>query len=151
MSRQSTSPRSVLVSLLTLVGLAALFALSPASSALTFALVPSAAAPTFSTGELFLMESLWYELRSLTTFNQGLAGGASSSTLFNPGADIDLTTSTDFEDLAGPAADVLEFGDQDRALLADSMSSTIFFSGVLGGAMGLTTHMILSSDFWRFI
>lgn len=115
-------------------------------------LASNAAVPSFSLGDLFLIENLWYEIRGLVSCNQGLGVDSSSpSALFNPGADVDFTTTTDFEDLAGPAADVLEFGDQDRALLADSMSSTIFFNGVLGGLVGLTTHMILSSDFWRFI
>lgn len=70
--------------------------------------------------------------------------------LFNPGADIDLTTTTDFEDLAGPAADVLEFGDQDRALLADSLtSSTLFLNGFVGAGVGVAAYAILSSDLVR--
>lgn len=63
---------------------------------------------------------------------------------FHPGADVDLTTTTDFEDLAGPAADVLEFSDQDRALLADATSATLLCGGV-GGGLGLAAAALLSS------
>lgn len=69
-----------------------------------------------------------YELSALLEASQGLLGngGLGGGALFNPGADIDFTTTTDFEDLAAPAADVMEFTDQDRALVADSILGVIF-------------------------
>ena len=75
----------------------------------------------------FHVEDYAYEFASALDATQGLASSPTQGwALFNPGADVDLTTTTDFEDLAGPAADVLEFGDQDRALLSDSVSSAVF-------------------------
>jgi hypothetical protein len=75
----------------------------------------------------FHFEDYSYEFTSALDATQGLASSRTQGyVLFNPGADVDLTTTTDFEDLAGPAADILEFGDQDRALLSDSMSSVVF-------------------------
>jgi hypothetical protein len=75
----------------------------------------------------FHFEDYAYEFTSALDATQGLAASHTQGyVLFNPGADVDLTTTTDFEDLAGPAADILEFGDQDRALLSDSMSSVVF-------------------------
>ena len=75
----------------------------------------------------FYFEDYTYEFVSALDATQGLSASHTQSyALFNPGADVDLTTTTDFEDLAGPAADILEFGDQDRALLSDSMSSVVF-------------------------
>lgn len=94
-----------------------------------------------------------YELLGLVQTAQGLpCRGTTAWALLNPGADVDLTTTTDFEDLAGPAADVLEFGDQDRALLADSLTATtIFWNGVAGATLGVLLYAILSSDLIRLL
>jgi len=77
---------------------------------------------------LFDTTAALYELSALLEASQGLLGNGElrGSALFNPGADIDFTTTTDFEDLAAPAADVMEFTDQDRALVADSILGVIF-------------------------
>ncbi len=149
MGRRSNWDLSIAVSCLALwAGLVALLLVSPTPTALSVAL-GAAAAPAASS--LAAGEPLAYEVRA---FLSGLTHALTPrlptpSSLFNPGADLDFTTTTDFEDLAGPAADVLEFGDQDRALLVDSFSATAFTSGLLGGAAGLTVHMILSSDHFR--
>jgi hypothetical protein len=99
---------------------------------------------TFST---FDADCWAYELYSLFDASQGLTSGLSGTHgLFNPGADIDFTTTTDFEDLAAPVADVMEFTDQDRALAADSISSVLFWNGVVGFVFGASLRLILSSD-----
>lgn len=96
--------------------------------------------------------ALGYELYSLFCVNQGVSNGKLAFTaLFNPGADIDLTTTTDFEDLAAPAADIVEFTDQDRALAADYMSSTLLWNASVGGLLGVTAYAVLSPDFWRTV
>ena len=95
----------------------------------------------------FDLNCLGYELFSLLDASQGLTnnlGGGHS--LFNPGSDIDFTTTTDFEDLAAPVADVMEFTDQDRALAADSISSVLFWNGVAGFMFGASLRLILSAD-----
>jgi hypothetical protein len=95
----------------------------------------------------FDLNCLGYELFSLFDAGQGLTnslGGGHG--LFNPGADIDFTTTTDFEDLAAPVADVMEFTDQDRALAADSISSVLFWNGVAGFVFGASLRLILSAD-----
>jgi len=55
--------------------------------------------------------------------------------LANPGADIDLSVTTDCEDLAAFASDVVEFMEQDRALLLDSLTD-FGALGALGVALG---------------
>lgn len=100
----------------------------------------------------FGFDHLAYELYSLFDVSQGLTsnpGGAHG--LFNPGADIDLTTTTDFEDLAAPVADVMEFTDQDRALAADSIVSTFLWHGAAGFVFGAALRLILSAELWRDI
>jgi hypothetical protein len=93
-----------------------------------------------------------YEIMGLLNTTQGFYGSTAwDLAIFNPGADVDATVTTDFEDLAAPAADVAEFADQDRALLTDSMASTVFWNGVLGALTGIAIHAILSTDLWRFI
>jgi len=54
----------------------------------------------------------------------------------NPLSDLDLTTSTDCEDLAAFANDILEFVEQDRSLLVDSLTDV----GV-GAAAGLGLYL----------
>jgi hypothetical protein len=73
--------------------------------------------------EEFSFEEANFFMMSLLNPDQGLAATSSlaESGLLNPGSDVDMSTSTDFEDLAGPVADVAEFSDQDRALLGDSV------------------------------
>lgn len=81
----------------------------------------SGLAGLFFTSE-FIFEEATYEATVAYSTSQGLfSQGLSGWSLFNPGADIDLSTTTDFEDCAGPAADIVEFTDQDRALLGDSI------------------------------
>ena len=73
------------------------------------------------------LNDLLYDLASAMDLAQGLSNlELLDSSMFNPGADVDHGTTTDFEDLAGPVADVSEFADQDRALLTDSWASTAF-------------------------
>jgi|LauGreDrversion4_2_1035121.scaffolds.fasta_scaffold1249177_2 hypothetical protein len=110
---------------------ATLLALSPLALANSMGLSPALVmGQAFSSGAYPLgavpSETFGYDLYNLLSTNQGLPNcKATLRTLFNPGADIDLTTTTDFEDLAAPAADIVEFTDQDRALAADYMSSTL--------------------------
>ena len=94
-------------------------------------------------------DSLAYEACSLFDATQGLSNGVGASALLNPGADIDLTTTTDFEDLAAPVADIMEFADQDRALLVDSVSAAAFFTATAGAGLGLSLAYVLSCDVWR--
>lgn len=137
---------------------AALFALSPLAAANSMGLTPApiAAMDAISSGALLLntaaTEGLGYEVCSFLDTTQGLSQGSSSlQSLFNPGADLDLTTTTDFEDLAAPAADIVEFTDQDRALAADYVSSAVLWNGVVGGLLGATLYAVLSPDLWRAI
>jgi hypothetical protein len=89
-----------------------------------------------------------YEFLRLFDTTQGLPSGASSSqSLLNPGADVDLTTSTDFEDLAAPAADVMELSDQDRALIADALATSVYLHGIAGFFVGGFLRCILSPSF----
>lgn len=50
----------------------------------------------------------------------------------NPNADLDLSVTTDCEDLAAFASDVTEFLEQDRALLVDSLTDIGLVVGTLG-------------------
>lgn len=52
----------------------------------------------------------------------------------NPRSDLDLTTTTDAEDLAVFAADLVEFAEQDHALLLDSLMEVGLSSLLLGAA-----------------
>lgn len=79
----------------------------------------------------------------------GLGPSFSDIWLLNPGADIDFTTTTDFEDLSAPASDIMEFTDQDRALASDSVATSVFFSFAAGTAVGVTARLVLSPSFWR--
>jgi hypothetical protein len=98
------------------------------------------------------LSTLSYEVHIFFDINQGLVSMLDGTPgLFNPGADIDLTTTTDFEDLAAPAADVMEFTDQDRALAADSVSSVLFWNGVVGFVFGASLRLLLTTDLWRDI
>lgn len=75
----------------------------------------------------FFFDDLTYEVLSTLDATQGLTGSrALSCVIFNPGADIDFTTTTDLEDVAAPTADMVEFTDHERALVSDSMSSVVF-------------------------
>jgi hypothetical protein len=67
----------------------------------------------------------------------------------NPAADLDLTTSTDFEDLSGPVADIMEMAEQDRALGVDAVASTLFWDFAAGFLAGGALHCVLSPSFWR--
>lgn len=63
----------------------------------------------------------------------------------NPAADLDLSVSTDCEDLAAFSNDVLEFIEQDRSLLLDSLTdlgaSAVFTLGALKGARVLSSRI----------
>lgn len=133
-----------------------LLALSPlaASNSMALSSAPIAAMSAVNSGALPLgalsTEGLGYEVCSLFDITQGLAQNRGSlQSLFNPGADLDLTTTTDFEDLAAPAADIVEFTDQDRALAADYVSSAVLWNGAMGGLIGATLYAVLSPDLWR--
>lgn len=96
----------------------------------------------------FAIHDASYELLSFLDTTQGLAPmKASLCGLLNPGADLDFSTTTDFEDLAAPVADIVEFTDQDRALAADYVSSAVLWKGLLGGGLGVGLHLILSPNF----
>ena len=127
----STKAAATLASFALSIASGTLLAFSPlamsSSMGLTSALVTG---HTLSSGTPSLgavpLEALGYEVFSLFSSSQGASNSSAAlSTLLNPGADVDLTTTTDFEDLAAPAADIVEFTDQDRALAADYMSSTL--------------------------
>jgi len=121
------------------------------SNAAALASTPVFLTSTMSSGALglFSSESLSYEVYSFFDVAQGLSQSKPSfQSLLNPGADLDLTTTTDFEDLAAPASDLLEFTDQDRAMAADYMSSAILWNGAMGGLVGATLYATLATDFW---
>jgi len=91
-----------------------------------------------------------YQLAALLTPNQGtVPTQAGLHWALNPGSDIDLTVTTDFEDVAAPVADVSEFSNQERALLTDSLASTVFWNGLMGVLTGMTLRLLLSPAFWR--
>lgn len=95
------------------------------------------------------LDSFGYELCSLFSATQGLHPTTGLSLgAFNPGSDIDLTTTTDFEDLAAPVADIMEFMDQDRAMTADAVAVSVFRNGVCGLYVG-SALTLLSPKHWR--
>lgn len=127
---------------LLVLAVATVFATIPTAAKVLFSTVPFAmsnsmglsSAPAIAqllnsglplTGGLAINDA-GYELLSFLDITQGLASTkAPLSGLFNPGADLDFSTTTDFEDLAAPVADIVEFTDQDRALAADYVSSAV--------------------------
>lgn len=77
------------------------------------------------------------DLQIFPSFNQIIS---------NPNKDIDLTVSTDCEDLAAFGNDVLEFVEQDRALLVDSLTdfgiTSIAIVSLFGGAKILSSRIL---------
>lgn len=65
----------------------------------------------------------------------------------NPSKDLDLTVTTDCEDLAAFANDVIEFLEQDRSLLLDSLTD---FSGTALFTLGAAgSYKLLSSRIFK--
>lgn len=124
--------------------------LSANSTALTSAPVAFQAAGLVNL--TFGTDGLEYEIWSFFDTTQGLVRSPKGPfSLFNPGADIDFTTTTDFEDLAAPVADVVEFTDQDRALAVDSVASTLMGDLAAGLFFGASMRLLLSPAMWRDI
>lgn len=97
----------------------------------------------------FIVEEASYEAAVAYNTSQGLLSPSFSGwAAFNPGSDIDLSTTTDFEDCAGPAADLVEFTDQDRALLGDSLyaaeSRCVLGAAGAGAVAGLGASLLSS-------
>lgn len=80
-------------------------------------------------------------------FVQQSATGSFFSWGRNPHQDLDLTVSTDCEDLAAFSNDVLEFIEQDRSLLLDSL--TDFGASAALALGGLAGARVLSSRLWK--
>ncbi len=120
-------------------------ALSAPATALLGALGSAGLAPTLA--------GLAYEARAFTEVADFLAytqvWEPCWSFLMNPAADLDFTTSTDFEDLSGPVADIMEMAEQDRALGVDAVASTLFWDFAAGFLAGGALHCVLSPSFWR--
>lgn len=82
----------------------------------------------------------------LLAFNQGLPVGANLgplSALLNPHADLDASVSTDGEDIAAPAADMLEFRSKDAFLAVDALwgGALAVNLGVAGVSAVLATRL----------
>ena len=69
--------------------------------------------------------------------------GSCRALALNPTADLDLTANTDGEDLVVFFGDVLEFAEQDKALLVDAISESWFLVGWHQATFALEAYCLI--------